>query len=68
MASSISSQPSVMRVLLGDGHGTFRPAVEFPVGVGASPPVVQDVNHDGRPDVIVLDSLGVAVLLGRCLP
>jgi len=62
-------------VLLGNGDGTFQPAVAYASG-GASPDsvVVADVNGDGKPDIIVANwcasssdcgSGSVGVLLGN---
>jgi hypothetical protein len=54
-------------VLLGNGDGTFQAAVSYPSG-GSSPRslAIADVNHDGKPDVVVADSSGtVGVLLGN---
>ena len=59
-------------VLPGRGNGTFRPAQTFPSGGAEAPSdAVEDVNHDGRPDIVlacVADSLnqsstGVATVL-----
>jgi uncharacterized repeat protein (TIGR01451 family) len=54
-------------VLLGNGDGTFRPAVTYsiPNGFGAESAVVADFNHDGKPDVAVSTENGVFVLLGN---
>jgi len=53
-------------VLLGNGDGTFRPAVTYSPG-GANPTAIAiaDVSGDGHPDLVVgIKSGGVAVLLG----
>jgi Bacterial Ig-like domain (group 3)/FG-GAP-like repeat len=43
-------------VLLGNGDGTFRSAVEYETGgFGAASVAVADVNRDGKPDLIVAD-------------
>ncbi|PYM39561.1 MAG: hypothetical protein DME17_00520, partial [Candidatus Rokuibacteriota bacterium] len=58
-------------VLLGNGDGTFRPAVGSPYPVGGGPwsVAVSDFNGDGKPDLAVatyLTDLGtVSVLLGN---
>src|SRR5207247_143990 len=58
-------------VLLGNGDGTFQPALSFAAGSNAVSVAVGDVNGDGRPDLVVAD-LGlntgystVLVLLGN---
>jgi hypothetical protein len=63
-------------VLLGKGDGTFQPYVQYDSGGFFTNPVaVADINHDGRPDIVVANSYGgcptgecdgtVAVLLGN---
>jgi hypothetical protein len=54
-------------VLLGNGDGSFRPAVNSPVGFGPTSVVAADVNDDGRPDLVVGngDSETATVLPGR---
>jgi FG-GAP-like repeat len=55
-------------VLLGDGHGSFRPAPGSPFRVGRAPyPLaVEDFNLDGKPDIATPDVQGdtVTVLFG----
>jgi hypothetical protein len=55
---------SVAGVLLGNGDGTFQPAITFDVGVGAGSIAAADVNGDGWLDM-VLASGGAAVLLNN---
>jgi Bacterial Ig-like domain (group 3)/FG-GAP-like repeat/CARDB/FG-GAP repeat len=43
-------------VLMGNGDGTFQPAVNYPVGNGPRSVVLADVNGDGKPDIIVANS------------
>ncbi|HWZ83552.1 MAG TPA: FG-GAP-like repeat-containing protein [Terriglobales bacterium] len=62
-------------VLLGNGNGTFQPAVTYPSGgITATSIAVADVNHDGKPDLLVANDCAgtcseikgaVAVLLGN---
>jgi len=52
-------------ILLGNGDGTFRPPMAFPVNAQPNDVVVGDFNHDGNPDVAVCDSPYVSVLLGN---
>jgi hypothetical protein len=58
---------SSVSLLLGNGNGTFRSAVNFGFVYRASSVVVADVNGDGRPDLVVAsgDISGVSVLLGN---
>jgi hypothetical protein len=60
--------PSTVGVLLGNGDGTFQPAVTYDSGPGfARSAVVADVNLDGKPDVVVGSCCTnkVSVLLGN---
>jgi hypothetical protein len=61
-------------VLLGNGNGTFQPAISYGSGgLGAVSMAVADVNRDGKPDVLVANLYGgsdysnakVGVLLGK---
>lgn len=55
-----------LRVLLGDGRGTFKPAASIPVGPGAWRMAAADLNGDGTIDVVTSNSEGnsLSVLLG----
>jgi Bacterial Ig-like domain (group 3)/FG-GAP-like repeat len=45
-------------VLYGDGQGGFGPERVFVAGDGSQQPFVADWNHDGAPDIAVLDTAG----------
>jgi hypothetical protein len=47
-------------MLLGDGHGGFRPSPESPIAAGRAPFMISagDVNGDGRPDLLVVNYSG----------
>ena len=54
------------RVMLGNGDGTFRPTVEYPVSASAQPQaiVAGDFNRDGVPDLMVtLNDPGINLAL-----
>jgi hypothetical protein len=59
---------SNIAVLLGNGDGTFKPVVNYPVEVASGPQglAVGDINGDGKPDIIVGETgiFNVAVFLG----
>jgi len=54
-------------VLLGNGDGTFRPALNFPVGILPSAVAIGHFNGDAAQDLAVTNSLSndVSVLLGN---
>ncbi len=54
-------------VLLGNGDGTFQPAVSYGVDANPISIIVGDFNGDGKPDVVVANQGGntVSVLLGN---
>ncbi len=55
--------------LLGNGDGTFQPAVVYSTGSDydnpSMPILISDLNRDGNGDVIVLTQFSIAVLLGN---
>jgi hypothetical protein len=61
------NEPGGVSVLLGNGDGTFQPAVEYAAGAGPSGIVAGDFTGDGKLDLAVTDrnSNDVAVLLGK---
>lgn len=58
-------------VLLGNGDGTFQPATAFDSGGDSFSLAVTDVNNDGNPDIVVLNTCNgcanslLSVLLGN---
>jgi hypothetical protein len=44
-------------VLLGNGDGTFQPAVSYPAGYEMSFLAVGDFNGDGKPDLVLSDTV-----------
>jgi hypothetical protein len=62
----VTTGPSSVIVLLGNGDGTFRPGGSYPVDPGATTLAVGDLNGDGIPDIIVGGAYGrIDVLLGN---
>jgi len=51
-------------VLIGNGDGTFKPAVTYTSDI-PSDPHLADVNDDGKPDIIAGGSFGALVYLGN---
>lgn len=61
-----SCQNGTVGVLLGNGDGTFQPAVAYGSGgVSAESVAVADVNRDGKPDLLVANDSAIGVLLGN---
>jgi FG-GAP-like repeat/Abnormal spindle-like microcephaly-assoc'd, ASPM-SPD-2-Hydin/FG-GAP repeat len=53
-------------ILLGNGDGTFQPPVQYPTtAIDPTIVAVGDFNHDGKPDLIVVDYPYVSVMLGN---
>jgi hypothetical protein len=57
----------MLGVMLGNGDGTFKPVVEYPVGLDPQSVVVADFNGDGKLDAAIANSFSstVSVLLGN---
>ena len=61
-------QAGSVSVLLGNGDGTFQEQMVFPAGINSFGVMVGDFNHDGKPDLAVIDNngyYGVWILLGN---
>ena len=54
-------------ILLGNGDGTFKSAVNYAAGTGPTSLVATDFNHDGNLDLAVASSLSdyVSILIGN---
>jgi FG-GAP-like repeat len=57
LAISVTTTDSVA-VLLGNGDGTFQPAVNYAVGSSPQGIAIGDVNGDGNPDIVSADECG----------
>ena len=61
-----SSTAEGLSIYLGDGKGGFSPPVTYDAGPDPTGLTVADVNHDGKPDLLVGNAYGdVLVLLGQ---
>ncbi len=62
-----SDRPGNVQLLLGNGDGTFRPPVAYPVGFGPQSLEAGDFNGDGLVDLVTANELGnsLSVLLGN---
>ena len=56
--------PSV-RVLLGNGDGTFKPGISYAAGGATYDPTFADMNLDGKVDIVTGSGSHTAVLLGN---
>jgi FG-GAP-like repeat/FG-GAP repeat len=67
ISTGASLGTGTVSVLLGNGDGTFQPALDFVVGSNPSSVAVGDFNADGKLDLAVAnsDSNNVSVLLGN---
>jgi hypothetical protein len=66
-SSTANSGRGTVSVLLGNGDGTFRPQVQYPVGIIGFSVGIGDLNRDGNEDVVVANggSGTVSVLYGN---
>jgi len=65
-SSNPCQDPATVGVMLGNGDGTFQPAVRYGAGTqGAVSVVIADVNGDHKPDLIVADC---GMVITTCVP
>jgi archaellum component FlaF (FlaF/FlaG flagellin family) len=64
---AVADAANNIAVLLGNGDGTFKPAVYYTAGVGPVSVVAADFNHDGDLDLASVSTLDsyVSILLGN---
>ena len=55
---STAATDGTVRVMLGNGNGSFSSAVSFAAGANANSVVLADFNADGRTDLAVSDGIG----------
>jgi hypothetical protein len=60
--ASVTGYSSGVSVLKGNGDGTFQPAIFFPAGKQGTSVVAGDFNGDGKPDLVLVDDVGDAVI------
>ena len=63
--ASVGAGTGEISILLGNGNGTFQPAMEYAVGSDPAALVAGDFNGDGRLDLAVADDSGLYILLGN---
>jgi hypothetical protein len=69
-ANSSSGSAGAVTVLLGRGDGTFRNSLVYGAGINPLTVAVGDVNGDGKPDLVLADTLAntAVVLLNNYVP
>jgi len=58
-----SSYPTLyLSIFYGNGDGTFQPPVSLPISHQYTQLVIADVNQDNKPDLVLSDGAGIAVI------
>jgi hypothetical protein len=65
VANRALGAPGTITILLGNGDGTFQPAVSYGSFVDAFSFAIGDLNHDGALDIAVADTSSGTLLLGH---
>ncbi len=66
IVNNAQNSTSTVSVLIGSGHGTFRPKVDYPIGAVPTAIAVADISGDGNPDLIVGSfANAISVLIGN---
>ena len=64
-ADLITANEGTVSVLLNNGNGSFKPAVNYPAVGSATGVAIADFNRDGKPDLVVGGSSGIVILPGN---
>jgi len=63
IGSTFFTAPQAMMILYGNGDGTFQPPAFVPLSHYYPHLKVADLNQDGRPDLVLNDDVGIAVIM-----
>ncbi len=63
LGNNFFTAPQAVMILYGHGDGTFEPSMFVPVSHYYNHLKVADLNQDGRPDLVLNDDVGIAVIM-----
>jgi hypothetical protein len=63
LGNNFFTAPQAVMILYGQGDGTFEPPALVPVSHYYTHLKVADLNQDGRPDLVLNDDVGIAVMM-----